>query len=75
MVTRSVHLNRLAFESSGQRDTSPIIQPNNLPGGSKSFELVAKYFYRWMVNSSKCYSIIFSAHSLEKRVTTSEKEI
>ena len=75
MITTSVHLNRLVFQNIGQRDTSPIIQPNNLPGGSKSFELVVKFCYGWMVNSSQCCSIIFSGHSLEKRVTILEKEI
>jgi hypothetical protein len=44
MVSRSVHSNTLVNQRiNGKRDTSPIIQLDNLLGGTKTFELVLKF--------------------------------
>ncbi|KAI9079016.1 hypothetical protein K1719_039016 [Acacia pycnantha] len=70
MVSRSEYLNRLVFHrSSNNRESSAgdEIQIENLPGGSKTFELVVKFCYGWKIEitASNVASLYCASHFLE----------
>ncbi|XP_050383172.1 root phototropism protein 3-like [Argentina anserina] len=69
MVMRSGYLNRLVFQTSNghERDTSLKICIDNLPGGSKIFELVVKFCYGWKVDltAANVAPLYCAAHFLE----------
>lgn len=68
MVMRSGYLNRLVFErSNGERDTGHKIHLDNLPGGTKTFELVVKFCYGWKVDltAANIAPLYCAAHFLE----------
>ncbi|KAI9073861.1 hypothetical protein K1719_044175 [Acacia pycnantha] len=73
MVSRSEYLNRLVFHrSSNNRESSAgdeihKIQIENLPGGSKTFELVVKFCYGWKIEitASNVASLYCASHFLE----------
>ncbi|KAF5453999.1 hypothetical protein F2P56_023700 [Juglans regia] len=71
MVSRSVYLNRLVFQrnSNGKRDTSPKIQLDNLPGGTKTFELLVRFCYGWKVDltATNIAPLYCASHFLEMR--------
>ncbi|KAG7969123.1 hypothetical protein I3843_07G015200 [Carya illinoinensis] len=71
MASRSVYLNRLVFQrnSNGKRDTSPKIQLDNLPGGTKTFELLVRFCYGWKVDltATNIAPLYCAAHFLEMR--------
>ncbi|KAK9292761.1 hypothetical protein L1049_020741 [Liquidambar formosana] len=69
MVSRSGYLSRLVFQrsSNGEEDTSLNIQIDNLPGGSKIFELVVKFCYGWKIDlkATTIAPLSCAAHFLE----------
>ncbi|XP_052183961.1 root phototropism protein 3-like isoform X2 [Diospyros lotus] len=66
MVSRSACLNRLVFERK-RSHLSPNIQIDSLPGGTKIFELVAKFCYGWKVDltAKNIAPLYCAAHFLE----------
>ncbi|ONI04557.1 hypothetical protein PRUPE_6G328100 [Prunus persica] len=68
MVMRSGHLNRLVFQrSDAERETSSKIHMDNLPGGTKVFELVVKFCYGWKADltAANIAPLYCAAHFLE----------
>ncbi|XP_061349512.1 root phototropism protein 3-like [Gastrolobium bilobum] len=71
MASRSEYLNRLVFQRGSNResggDNSLNIQINNLPGGTKTFELVVKFCYGWKIDitAANVAPLYCASHFLE----------
>ncbi|KAF7817887.1 root phototropism protein 3-like [Senna tora] len=70
MVSRSEYLNRLVFQRRNNRGSANDIlniQIENLPGGTKAFELVVKFCYGWKIEitASNVAPLYCAAHFLE----------
>lgn len=70
MVSRSEYLNRLVFQRRSNRGSAGdilSIQIENLPGGTKTFELVVKFCYGWKIEitASNVAPLYCAAHFLE----------
>ncbi|GLT56254.1 hypothetical protein SLA2020_293110 [Shorea laevis] len=69
MVSRSGYLNRLVFErrNGSEKGSNQKIRLENFPGGSDTFELVAKFCYRWRIDvtAENIAPLHCAAHFLE----------